>query len=88
MCLLFPQGMVCDHLPCTFYYTKLMDTEIKIKDNRGGSGRGQGRKLKDPTQGKRIKCAITMTPEMFAKTSGNRSDVINMALELYYSTII
>lgn len=47
---------------------KTMDKDITIGEvtkTHGGASRGQGRKLKEPKFGKRIKTAITMRPNHF-----------------------
>jgi hypothetical protein len=64
------------------------------KENRGGLRLGPdgqplgGAPLKFPESGKMVKTAITMTPEHFGKTSGNRSGIIKAALDEYFKTRI
>jgi hypothetical protein len=55
----------------------------KTKSTHGGPNRGQGKKPKDPEQGARVKVSITISKKHHLLTAGNRSGIIEEALNLW-----
>lgn len=64
-----------------------IQTQTKLRplimptNTRGGSRPGSGAKKKPPGE-KRIKVAISMRPDLYEATKGNRSGLIEEALDL------
>lgn len=55
---------------------------MEVTPKRGGTRQGSGRPKKADSQ-KRVKTAITMKPEHYEATKGNRSGMIENALDYY-----
>lgn len=53
------------------------------KPTHGGKRTGAGKPPKDPEQGARVKVSITLSKKHHKMTDGNRSDIIEKALDKY-----
>lgn len=65
---------------------KQRKAQTAAKKSGGHSTAGRaGRKPKDPKVGKRVTVTITMTPDHHHATKGNHSEIVECALNLYFS---
>lgn len=69
--------------------SKLVKLDLhEFIENRGGSGRGQGRKPQNQVQGKKLQVCVTLTKEHAARTSGrNRSKMVEAGLDLLFEQL-